>query len=257
MKISLGDYFYPKDKKIETLHARTFFLHVFQRYAPETMKFIKDKILPIYNKLLSEYNSSLSDIVDFNNLTWRKLQHANEDCSNCLIHLIEIINEWSNKFNLSDEWVKDMLLLNLSYWKGFPPEKKLSWDTTIFVKAEGTFQPLPITITIEGWNSIVEPWEKFKKRMNSEFQRFLKQHKKEVEESAKKSGLVKARNRRQIAKHMHWLIKYQICKKSYGQISQEEKVGKKKHDESTIIKAINNTARLIGLTLKTKIQPIK
>jgi hypothetical protein len=87
------------------------------------------------------------------------------------------------------------------------------------------------------------------------FKTSLDTHKKEMEDLVIKSGAVKNYNRRKIARHMHWLVEYQIRNKSYGQIVREEK--NKNYDESAIIKAINNTAGLIGLTLKTKIYSSK
>jgi len=82
--------------------------------------------LPVYNKLIPENISLLSGITNLKKFTWSNLKHVNEDCGNCLIPLIETINEWSERFNLSDEWIKDILLLHLPYWRGFPPEKELS-----------------------------------------------------------------------------------------------------------------------------------
>ena len=93
------------------------------------------------------------------------------------------------------------------------------------------------------WNLSLETWGEAKKRITSDFKNSLDQYKKEKEDIAKKSGLVKTRTKRKTDKHIRWLIDYQVYRKSIVYlVNAESKKRPESIDSSTIIRAIKRTA---------------
>lgn len=300
MKIAGSDYFLLRkgNGNIEEYRARQVFFLSTRIHAPGVLVSLKNKAFPIYNQLFPEDYSSTCGTLNLKRLRWNKIEAVNTVCKNHLTPLIEIINKWSERHNLVDDWIIDKALITLAYWRESPPTpgEKLSWhdDAKLFIFAN----PIPkdqqissfvFSFAIKGWNPFLEPWKKAEGRIISKVKEILeKGHQKERETLAKdlaiKLGYVKARKKRQIEKHMRWLIEYQIHNKTSGEIRIAEISRKKQYDEyqiyqdeenkntqnddqqkynneknkrkdrraNTIKKEINDTAELIKLTLRKK-----
>lgn len=300
MKIAGSDYFLGKSGKrhIERDLARKAFFYSVETHAPEVLKTLKEMILPHYHKVVTEQDIILTATFNPDDICWKHLKGVSKKDHPYLFDLKSIINQWSDKYNVSEEWIKDMALKTLAYWEKSPPMYgKLSWYDEVLtfsvtnpIPKEHRISSFDFNFQIKGYNPFLESWKSAEKRIVSKVKYTLKtEYKKEREALAEKIanelGFVRVKNKRQLEKHIRWLIEYQIHKKSSGKISQDE-LSKSKYDENqiywdeennvkpfaerekkrnnenkpskysrhTVMKAINNTAELLGITLRTKIQ---
>jgi hypothetical protein len=257
MKMRKDEYSYPIDgRRIkEQFRARQLFFSILEERAPQTLNYLKDEVLPIYIKLFPKDYSSICGSLNLMTLRWKRIEAVNVVCKGHLTPLIEIINKWSEKFNLVDPWIKDKILKTLADWRKNPLDEKeeLKWFGIDIVSFTHDIK-YSFFITKE-WDPTFEPWGKAKERMTYDFKNFLDNHKKKKEELAKKIGLKQNRKKRKIEQYLNWLIDYQIFKKSSVKLRDAElKQDYNSNVElSTITRAIKSTAELLGITLRTKI----
>ncbi|MGE4412189.1 MAG: hypothetical protein AB7E45_00655 [Candidatus Caldatribacteriota bacterium] len=249
-----GDYYHQKfgGRNLKTYYARQTFWCILEKRAPKTLKYLKKEILPIYNELFPEDYSSTCGTLNLMRLRWKRIGAVNIVCRGHLTPLIEVINKWSERFNLHDDWIKDKLLKTLADWRNNPPkenEKLYYYGIEVIIFASN--KPIPYSFKTKDWNFSLETWGDAKKRITLDFKTSLDQYKKEKEELAKKSGLVKTRFKRKLDKQIRWLIDYQVYGKSFNNVTDSE--SKKRANgilSCTIERGIKQTAKLLGIKLR-------
>lgn len=104
------------------------------------------------------------------------------------------------------------------------------------------------------WNPTEETWAEFNAKVDQMISNYKRAYKKRTDEYLKKHHY-KAKIKREEL-HYKWLVEYHIRGKSCGDISIEyslkadKRTSKIGYHESTILKAIKQTASLVGLTLR-------
>lgn len=253
MKMNSKESFYSKDRpqKIIQFIIRGEFIRNIKKFAPEVEKFLKNKVLPVYNQLLDKdimkdkSNSKKSHYRD-----WDYIKHAKKDYYSELVPLKDILNEWSVKYNLFDDWIMESVLKILYF--GF---NELEWEDTLHTTNSLPFpkEVLRITFRHPGWNVLKLPWRQAKTIIKNDFKKYLEEeYYDKISKLVKVSGMRSPIVKRQTQKHLKWLIDYQFHNdKSYQDICKAE--SKDLPDSlvlSTIVHGITSTAKLIELTLR-------
>lgn len=260
MKSDSANSFNSKERKhkIEKFLVRLEFFASTEEYAPEILEFLKNKALPAYNQLLKK--DILMDKTNrnrFHYLDWDYIKHANRDYFSDLVPLKEVLNEWSDKYNLSDDWIIESAVNTLNAWSlEIPLDDELYWADVKHIMYPSPFPRKchRLNFNHSGWDPVRYTWKQAKKIIMNDFKHFLEgEYYKKVSRLVEKAGIKPPIVKRQSQRHINWLIAYQIYNKSYTDICNEESDNRpddKSLDNSTIIKGIKSTAKLIGLTLR-------
>lgn len=255
-----GDYVVSKNeiRKIRSFYTRLEFFEWIENNVPVILLFLKNKVLPIYNKMLGKNiatektNNNRSHYLD-----WDYIKHANKDYYSELVPLKDILNEWSAKYNLFDDWIMEAALGTITVWDPkAPSDDKLYWAHTPHIMYAPPFsrKDLRINFHHSGWNPFKLPWEQAKTVIVNDFKQFLEEeYYKESSKLLTNAGIEPPMDKDEMQKQLKWLIDYQVHNKSYTDICNEEsdnRLNGEIVDNTTIINGVTSMAELIGLTLR-------
>lgn len=179
------------------------------------------------------------------------------------------LDRWkSEEYSLSFESVADLLLLametsrrskNERGWSTFKstlgvvlsPEvtAALEWRTLEAVDPE-LVERLRIEDPIaEPWNPVLERWSDWKKRKVQG----LDGYRQAVEAAFHEAGAERRKTKRKASEHFECLVRYQVREETFGDIGEaldKRQVEAGEDSEARVRKAVQETAKLIGLRLR-------
>ena len=213
---------------------RRLFLEKVADDAPEVLESLRDQVLPHFPKAPSVYEAIR---------WWERPVELSTDAARWEQELIA----WAKKFHLAEPWVLDAACLTMAgwHWFGYSPK----WWPISEARKAG----LPMRFEHPGWH----PWQdraEAGKTIAAAFKAALEQY---LNGEAEARDWIETPERREIEKHLEMLVRWQCQKWTYRQIAQEYSYGKttktKKGDKdhtgiSGVSKALDSTAKLIGLS---------
>jgi hypothetical protein len=156
-----------------------------------------------------------------------------EPCSACALAPLQA---WATKWGLTDSWALETARATLKFHAAIPELRTYRQWPWMALGARWEPAEWPILIT---WDPLREREAAFRQRVDV----YIGQ----IHMRAKGLGLLKSPEKRE-PEHVLWLVRYQVNDWTYEQILDEYR--SPDTDISTVEKAVRETARLIGLTLR-------
>lgn len=164
-----------------------------------------------------------------------------------LQELKTILDDWSQQYNLTDDWCLDYALQTLKSWHKNMPEY-FDWQYNLETRL---VKSIPSSIdNIFRFN--FREWEKSMGEKQAIYKnKVLTAVKQELDKYCQR---IEATNLDTISNshteaHFYWLINYQVKNKSYATIGKPFN-----HDRNTIFYGVNNLAKILDLTLRKSIK---
>lgn len=234
------------DQATTVQHARLVFLSRIERVAPDVLTTLRDGVLPQF----SSWRVAGAEPWYFMAACarWPSL-HAMPQ-SEPLAAFTAALEAWAARWRLTDEWLKDDALSTLRTWHEFPQTltyKPLHFHSTGWGGAvlELDMPPcLPFEPTMETWDAFAARVEEWTRQNRQSAQRLAKDH--GLEAGPEKRG-------KDPALHFEWLVRYQCQGWTHERIATEYEAPSSPDGlraRSTVTKALKETAKLIGLTLR-------
>ena len=246
------------------------FLHAVEKYVPEVLSELK-KLGPLYETIPPEIfeqtsrgplfvrpnlievsffgaqpqleYSQLSDL-----LYWKNIEHFLDQFE--VRQLRDAVLGWALKFNLTDEWVLDRAMQTLYRWRK-TPETENAWGSFPIFAGDGLIIEATerlFDFQHEGWGVEFEPWDEFLQRFQSDLDKKLDVYRQRVLNIAQTRGWTQRPNILYKPGHFQWLAVFQTRGKSPAEVLEDTNM--REMDPSTALKAIQNVADAIGLTLR-------
>ncbi len=257
-----GSYYHPSYGEGNE-GARFVFLRAILEYAPDVVAMLRQQVLPIFatfckqtnrRKLTTEHmnnarfwktgrlGSKKGRIYLANEIYWSDLQRFRRRSASLLK---EELNAWANSYNLNEEWIKDVALTTLWYWRFLHgPQQPLWWMVYLHVFS-AELDEIRLNFQHLGWDPSASSWPDAKERFIEDFIRWLgKDYKPTMTTLAKKRGFRESCPPKE-PRHFEWLVHFQVNKQDYQAIASTAN-----RDPSAVSEGCENAAELIGLTLR-------
>jgi hypothetical protein len=230
---------------------RRAFLRKVDEIAPGVCRDLLDSVFSAYR------NASSTDhlFVRWNLLSEKRSSFAKE--------LREALRAWGRRHNLTDDWLFDIALRTLSNWQEWEEatrERGDSEDPWHPTRPSSFADPLFVDIACgdfrfrhDAWVPTWEPWQEYHHAARAKFEEALRQYREEQERIAKQGGFVLSPEKREIERHLEWLVRFQVTNWTYKKIV-DENTGRRAAslDIRGVQRAVHDAAELLGLTLRTK-----
>ena len=165
------------------------------------------------------------------------------------VPLRSAIEEWGANWNLSDEWCFGIALHTLVRWvKSEPHREARVW---FFPGSVGSMPRAWFTFETKGYQAIWDDWGETKKRMTSEFQRALGEHKR-AQELAVREAEDRTIEEKRHSEHFEWLVRFQALGEPPDAIVRwigQKRAGRPPTSQS-VLEGLRTAADLIGLSLR-------
>ena len=224
---------------LPVVEGRRAFLNCLWKAAPEVPQSLRETALPAYREELV----ALGDDVD-----WKRVRYRPADSATPQTRLDVALSQWARTWHLSDEWCLEIAAYTLGFWLRYPT------GPLLFVTPEDSVQAPPPEFHFDAaWGIRWESEEGFVTFAQERFEKELGEYVERVKQDAKVRGCVDAPEKREFAKHLEMLVRWQCQGWTSRRIAQEYGYGKmtnsKKHTGiSGVRKALDETATFIGLT---------
>jgi hypothetical protein len=241
-----------KGVDVVQISGRREFLQCLSRVVPDCVRELTGEPLRLLQAALADREPPVCARRCFRQ--WEFVGAAEDETHPLLADLRRVIQSWSDRWGLSDDWVLELVLRTLWHWNIDEEAcKELRWTPTVGV---GYYHPLLhsdllFKFTHNRWNPRNEEWSVYNKRLEQAFRKY-----KDMYRTMLKFEICEGRGKPAARKlndqHFEWLVRYQVQRWPPTAIAQ-----KYCHDaakETTVRDALRSTAELIGLTV-TKRKP--
>lgn len=175
--------------------------------------------------------------------------------------LDEALRGWAAAHHLP-EWVLPTAKATLLVWSAGASQKAWCHAFDVYVTGDGC-EEHPFEFSAPGWRpwGLLEPgeaWEEYERRLDAAYAAAKAAYRRRMEALAEERGLrrtpVKRNRSGDPLLHFKWLAEYQVRGRDYEELSQEytdaDPTGDRVIGSDAIRKAVADTARLVGLTLR-------
>jgi hypothetical protein len=165
------------------------------------------------------------------------------------LELKETLTEWAVRHGLEYGWMSEVVVHTLSAWVTDPRlEESRRW----FLASPIDFHPMTYGEQViefsTHWDPFTTSRKKAKTQIIADFEADLERQLSEIEARSKERGIQEIPEKRKLAKHLTWLVQYQVMKRSFSIIAKD--AGLKFAEEQghkTVAPAVRSTAQVIGL----------
>ena len=258
VSVRLGGQFYiPGEESGAKRVGRLIFLRAVAHVRPDVLRTLEEHVYPVFEQYPPFTDADLEWEDSVGALqAWRA---ARSEGGSTMAHLIGALSGWQTSWNLSEEWVAEEAILALWRWYGsansdLVPGLTLAhcWSSAWQPddrESDAPYVPYYPFFPFPSWPVLWETRQEYEVRAKAEFEKTLRLYVDDVERRAERQGLertpeVRARLGLPVDRHFEWLARYQCGVSRQYEIADEAGVS-----ESKVSRAINEAARLIGLTL--------
>lgn len=236
--------------------ARLRFLYFIQKLSPETWATLREDVLPLYKRYVSDANASpyvFSEDGKTVMVTERTVRYA------------KAMRDWERRWNLHDSWLRDESRMALHLWATaggheWAPglmsvllsnlDAKRAEDAS--VEALGIQAP---TLVSGPWNPTTERWSEYEKRTVHQVRKDLAHYRAEIEALTSLASWPRKRPRadRDAEQHLRWVVRFQVRRETQKAIADDPKGDgtRRSVEVSTVRDAIRTTTELLGLTRRS------
>lgn len=233
-------------KALDVSRARGLFFRKLGQLEPPVLESLQTTFLKLSEQLPEPLKGDSPE-------TFREWQLVENSEEPDYVAIREAVEAWASRWNLQEPWVIKTGLHTLGMWQTgnkqtnfYPPGVHLKPDTSLLSR-----EAFPHTLVehfkdFMGWEPTAEEAPEFRRRFLSLCEELVNSHIATQKKSLKKRDDPETKKKRELARHMQWLIRYQIDdQKTYT------KLAKRVHREKqTVIDGIGKAAELVGLTLR-------
>lgn len=260
---------------------RQAFLRKVESVAPHVLQDLLDNILPVYRGAVTE--GAIPALWQWDRPRWEAVEPAQYPHT---ARLRTEILSWGTRYCLTDDWLLDVALRTV--WERYVREQESGErrDELAQVRvryeqegrppgqleaAEKALQPTPapagfatvpfadiepvtpFVFEHEQWVPWWRTWADYEAELRTAFERVLREYRRARETEAVQRGLRPSPEKRDIDRHLAWLVQFQVKGQTYNAIAK----GSDGADLRNVQRAIKDMARLLGLTLRRKRHPKK
>jgi hypothetical protein len=239
---------------------RRAFLRKIEELAPEVLQNLLDAVLSTFTRAAPEVCA----------IRWTVLLRSKGKSAN---RLAKALLAWGRRHNLTEDWLLDLAVLTLF--------ERAEWEDESAARRQARIPPTPepagfarprfvdiehltafqfagkMRIANDGWVPAWLTWAEYEStateslsrevaRLRLEWQDALRQYRRAREQEARQRGLSRTRVRREVERHLEWLVRWQVLRQDRWKIARESglKYGRR---ADTIRDAIKSMARDLGL----------
>ena len=223
MRLGLGEFHEPGPHSIPEAAARQAFLLKVQELAPHVLDDLRRTVLP-------RYPGGATDKLESSDRLFQ-----------------EALENWADKHYLSESWITQHAEMTLAAWSVSPSTAEhQEWGAFTGGAEWIRFSDAEVRApTPPPWHPQHERWNDYRRRVGNWFRDALVEYRSKIEELAIAKGLERAPSKRGIMpdRDFAWLVRWQVLGWSYSRI------GGVHHKPTTVRKALQRTAKQIGLRL--------
>lgn len=211
---------------------RCLFCKAIEEHTPEVLRSLQDDVLPFYRALSIEVAKrtyanlglqplglkglEINPLFDTGHLpvTWWAVQSGMYE-GNEAFALWKALRKWSEKYHLTEEWLRDLALHTLFYWREKVAGKPLDLLWHQLPSIEGVFDGQGDEIEFssgagqefsnEGWNVGDQAWHEYRNFLRAAFDQFLADYHRRTIKQAVLGGWSKADDIRDNQQRFKWL----------------------------------------------------
>ncbi|MFI5168080.1 MAG: hypothetical protein ACHQQS_15845 [Thermoanaerobaculales bacterium] len=235
------------DRTLFVLRSR--FLERIATQAPDVLEGLRKSVLPLYQEAATKERGPrphLSPPGVALRGYWKQIDAAKYPLTHKLVTALEA---WADGHELRDDWLLRIALHTVASWLAASwagHEPPVGFESPPF--GAHWFRTIPFTFRYPAWNPTHDPWPAYNEALRKALDRAIHAYRDRSEAEPRKRGLRPAPEKREIDRHLDWLVKFQVEGKSYNKIAKDPGAP----DVRTVQRAVTDTARLVGLTLRTK-----
>jgi hypothetical protein len=164
-----------------------------------------------------------------------------------LTEFLKTYRVWLNRWNLNSEWLFQHFATTLDMWTRFSGERGKPVSQILFDRLENwkIIEPIAPPVLFN-----YDPRQTDWKMYMSQVEQLLEPYRKTVEEKFEAHGY-RPTARNWTLEHFEWIVRYQVCKESYAQISRTaRKQDGRSYSRNAVREAIRDVADMIDLHLR-------
>lgn len=240
--LAVSEYVSPNlDNSVQVWRARLQVIEAAKRVFPIFLKKLSADVFPLYCQLAKE-GKLAKGRNDFDKALWGKSPY---DALTDDGGLKSALSKWAGHFNAEAEWLMVGALRTLRGWHVAPDwRESLAWDPHHGRKDRPAVGKA-FEFCYQGWEVQLLTWQAYSESLRQSFETKLLEYAEQTRELAESMGLVRAR-RKYSPDNLEWFVLYQFAGMTSKIIADRYAVEGKALDESTVLKGIKATAKLIG-----------
>lgn len=230
--LGLGDFAWPGSGLGAQVAARDHFMDALNEVCPDVIFTLHQQCLRACRAFLSARgdNVSLED--------WHEIAADRDyDLTGAALNLRELVLKWGDRWNLTDEWVREIALASLEAWTH--GGRVYMW----FPRGESGGTAGHQALELRGWDPGGERWSEWERRLRETLPKTLEWYREVHVARVLKAGMVPTGTR--LRSHFLWLARYQVIGESMGAVARWAR-----SDVSSVRRAVRSLAALMELTVR-------